>query len=266
MGESLRRSGRLPLAETAFKIAKIFEPGEARAQVGLAVTVLGRGDMKKAEELVSSVKGDKENAVWFAELAYYSLENEKFREARTALAKSLELDPSNLLARQLDFIMTREAPDRDDAKGEESLRKLLALNKPPIFMEKDSLDSGSIVWKPEMGAYQEGQKASNGWWLFSEGFIQQPVCLPPGKVRFSISASGTKVGGVGPILSVAWSGKQILTTEVKTQFWSAYDIETSVKPGEFLLSIGFINDQNDPVTREDRNLKLEKVVVSWEAL
>jgi len=65
---------------------------------------------------------------------------------------------------------------------------------------------------------------------------------------------------------VSWNGQPVFTTTVQSETWAAYDFETEVKPGESLLTVEFVNDFNNPVTREDRNLKLQKLVATWEPL
>jgi hypothetical protein len=102
--------------------------------------------------------------------------------------------------------------------------------------------------------------------LFRAGTIQQLLVVPPGRVRFRVTASGEKAAGLGPTLAVSWNGRPILTTELRSEGRAVYEAETEVRPGESLLRVDFPNDLEDRVAHEDRNLKLEKVVAHWAPL
>ena len=117
---------------------------------------------------------------------------------------------------------------------------------------------------PEKGAYGEGSKTKEGWVLYREGSIEQELFVPPvGKARLAITAAGTKVNGRGPGFMVFLDGRLILDGEIASEHWTTLEKEIEIMPGESRLRIRFINDAIDPVQREDRNLKLEKISMSW---
>jgi O-antigen ligase/tetratricopeptide (TPR) repeat protein len=266
VGESARRAGRISSAETAFRIATRLEPQHARARVGLAAIFLDQGQRAEAESCVSGwLRGPKEKAAWLAELAHAYYRAEQLREADQAAVQSITMDPENVLAQHVRWLVANRNGNPEQAIA--ALRAILSLNRSPVVsFEPGAAGPARIVWEPEMGSYQNGKKSHQGWLLFSDGDIEQELYLPPGKVKLRVTARGTEAKGAGPTLAVAWNGEPLLHTEVRSQGWSVFDIETQVKPGDSLLTIGFLNDHRDSLGREDRNLKVEKVVVVWEAL
>lgn len=264
LGESARFSGHLSFSETAFRIAREFDPNHLGAQVGLAVTLLNQEKGTPARALVDTVRDPAAKSKWFAELARYHFGRGEITEVQEAAQKSLKLDSTNVLAWHLKLMIAEENGDR--ANYRDAVEKLLSLNRKPVLVGSDSAKNASVVWEPEEGSYEKGEKIYHGWALWGKGTIRQPIYLPPGKVRFHVTASGTKAKGLGPTLILSWNGKEILSTEVKSESWTTFETEAMVQPGESLLSVTFPNDSRDPLTREDRNLKLEKILATWEPL
>jgi len=263
-GESALQLGRVSLAQTAFTIALQLEPAHQDAQIGLALCAVYRGDPATAQHVMASVHDPLKRARWFIGLAQYHLRQGQLVEAHDAVETSLALDPTNVLARQLQLVVARMR--QDDLLYGEAVDRLLSLNRPPVFVRVDSSNTPIVVWEPALGLYSHGHKTRSGWSLSSNGAIQQSLAIPPGKVRMTVIASGTKAAGLGPTMTVSWNGQPVFTTTVQSETWAAYDFETEVKPGESLLTVEFVNDFNNPVTREDRNLKLQKLVATWEPL
>ena len=172
---------------------------------------------------------------------------------------ALEIEPRNLLAAQMAPLLAA----RQGADPAVPVESLIRSNLSPVSVRKNPDGRVSAVWEPEKGTYPEGSRISNGWGLYRKGAIREKVRLPVGKVSIETVASGTKAHGVGPRLTVSWNGVPVLSTEVG-QVWASYAARVQVAPGESWLSVEFMNDSTDPLSREDRNLKVDKVIISWE--
>jgi len=260
-GESALLLGRLALAETAFLIAQRFDPAHPAAHVGLALCALNRGDLQVAQQMAASIHEPLMQAKWLAGLAQYHLRQGHLAQAQAALETSLKLDDASVLARHLQLVLTSD--QQDDVRYAEGVRHLLALNRPPVFVRAEDAHEAMVVWEPEHGAYHEGYWRQDGWVLSTNGVIQQSLIVPPGRIHFLVTASGTKARGMGPIMAVSWNGRPILTTEVPRESLATYSVGTEVRPGETLLTVGFVNDGYDVLSQEDRNLKVEQVIARW---
>ena len=262
IGHFARSSGHTDFAETAFKIAEEFSPGHEGARAGLAAISLDRGDEKAAMAMSAGILDPRNKAKWFSEQARYHFNRGQREKAVQALTASFRLDGANILARHLWFLLARKGSHGMDGGNE--LKRLADLNHPPVFPSKEKNVSYKVVWEPETGSYSKGEKVFEGWALFGKGAIQQPLFLPPGKVSFTLRAKGTKARGKGPQVKVFWNERLILDTEISSAVWQDYQAEAWVKPGESFLKVGFTNDFKDPIRREDRNLKIDKVTAVWE--
>jgi hypothetical protein len=262
-GESALFRGQSGLAETSFRIAQIFAPGHEGAQAGLAISALKQGKLQQAEERMASVQNPLLKAKWFAARAEQEFHRRRINEARSFLETSLKLDSTNVLARHLEIILAKTHPI--DPSHEKVLEQWLALNRPPVFVKKDSTEHFFVIWEPERGNYGQGSKTKDGLTLFTNGAIRQPLFLPSGRVRFTVRASGTQAKGLGPTLTLFWSGRLLLAREVESETWRDYEVETEIRPGESLLTVKYPNDFNDRIAYQDRNLKVEKIIAHWES-
>ncbi len=259
-GESALSRGLSSYAQTSFSIAREIDPRDREARLGLALSTLNAGDFEKSRQWMSGIEDPVLQARWFAGLAERYVAEGKTKKALTAVEDSVKLDSSNLLARHLQLILARQQGDSTEA-----LRQLLALNQPPVFV-KAKARQNALIWEPKKGHYQKGKALQGSWGLFSRGAIHQSLALPPGRIHFQVVAWGSKAKGVGPLMTVYWSGRPILTTEVSSDGWLTYDAKTKINAGESVLTVAFTNDLKDWETHEDRNLKLARVVATWEPL
>ena len=250
---------RQNLARTEFLIAKQLSPLNLDAQAGLAITALSEGDLEKAQTLALPLDAPEAKAKWQAALAQHYLAHNDNQKAQEALSESLKLDKSNMLARHIQLLLSKT----DTALYAEAIKQLVSLNQPPVFLVPSS-NLLQVVWQPEKGNYDTGNRTKDGWSLNSNGAIRQPIILPSGKVRFRVTVRGTQAKGLGPKMILSWNDRPLLTTEVKSEDWVDYTVEAEVQPGESQMSIEFINDLNDKISHRDRNLKLNKVVATWE--
>ncbi|GEM_PF-6503115 len=258
-GEEALAGGQIASAQAAFKVALAFDARQSAAQVGLAVSELRLGNLSNAKALMTPINNLSLRSKWFSAVAQYALEKGKKEEAESALETSLKLDSSNILARQMQFNLSKSKGKR---RAREKRAQLLALNKPPVSVIEQP-GKTFLVWEPENGQYSRGGKITEGWALFSNGAIYQSVAVPTGKIHFHVTAKGTKAQRVGPMLGLSWQGRSILNIEVSNPTWTDYEVETEARPGEFLLGIHFTNDLKDEFSGEDRNLKVDKVTISW---
>lgn len=264
LGDSALVLGRLTVAETAFTIARQFDPLHPASRIGLALCALHRGDVEAANRLAVPVQDPALRAKWLAGQALVFVNRRELDRAIAALDESLQIDPSNLLAHHLRVGVAGRL--RDPVRAQQALGSLLALNRPPVFVKSGATAQDPLViWEPEKGSYSQGKKTKGGWMLFNNSAIHQVLALPAGTVRVQVTASGTKAKGRWPAITLTWQGRPIKTLEVASEQWTTYEFDLEVKSGESLLTVSFLNDERDVEAGEDRNVKLDRVSVSWGA-
>lgn len=264
LGESSLFKGQLELAESAFNVARELDSSQQEFQAGLALVALSRGDFDGAQRLMDSIRSVPAQAQYHAWLAAIRLKEGRLEEVRQILDRSLAEDPKGLLAYQIQFLWARATGKK--ALEREALKKLLSLNRHPVSVQSKSSkwEQIQVIWEPEKKQYAEGGKVWQGWGLFTNGSISEAFVLPPGRIRFEITASGSPAGGHWPVLNFYWNGRLFLRSEWKFREWSTREVEVEVHPGESLARIEFLNDENNPEAHEDRNLNIDKVIASWE--
>jgi len=264
LGDSALLFGRLGYARTAFTIALHVDPTDAGARVGLALCAFSQGDSETAQQMMASVQAPPLRAKWFAGLAQYHLRQNQPAQARAALDTSLQLDPTNVLARHVQLVLARQG--QDDLGYVEAVDQLLSLNRAPVFVRAGPAHEPLVVWEPEQGAYGQGRKTREGWAFSAHGTIEQTLALPPGVVTFAVTARGRSAKGPGARLALSWNGRLLSETEVTGETWATYTVRTEVKPGEQLLVVALTDPDADRVAHEDRTVDVDRVTVSWPSL
>ena len=80
-----------------------------------------------------------------------------------------------------------------------------------------------------------------------------------GRYTFMVRGQGTPCGGGYPCIEVTVDGKRCGTVTIEGKEWGEYQVSASVAQGEHTLELAFINDAYDALTREDRNVRLDRV-------
>ncbi|MGD0336870.1 MAG: carbohydrate-binding domain-containing protein [Candidatus Omnitrophota bacterium] len=115
------------------------------------------------------------------------------------------------------------------------------------------------VWygKSANGKYE--YEAGNMYW---NGTIFGILEASGGEETITIQAKGSPVDGIYPYMIIAVDGDEIAEALVGSSEWKDYSFRIKTNPGPKLLSITFLNDAEDPVTKEDRNLYIGEARIS----
>lgn len=187
-----------------------------------------------------------------------------------------------------EFKPSSEFPPDDTGYGFDNIGSVLSLS--PMLMEKYLRAAGRIraeVMKPraperanvEVGAAKFDRKAKNvGFeddgvlWFFSDAESTAQFYAPAdGTYEFTFVMAATEAGPdharMAFFIDGAKSGEAEVTTAWKDnrKSWQKICVETPLKKGNRKLAVAFTNDfydANAPEGRKDRNLALDKVLVT----
>ncbi|NLS91576.1 MAG: hypothetical protein GXX96_05265 [Planctomycetaceae bacterium] len=81
-----------------------------------------------------------------------------------------------------------------------------------------------------------------------------------GRYTFLVRGRGTPCAGEYPRVEVSVDGRFCGSVTTEGDAWRTYQVAASVPQGEHTLRLAFVNDLWDPVTKEDRNVRIERVV------
>ncbi len=91
--------------------------------------------------------------------------------------------------------------------------------------------------------------------------LQKKLTFPrAGRYTFLVRGRGTPCAGEYPRVELSIDGRSCGSVTTEGDAWETYQVTASVPQGEHTLRLAFVNDTWDPVTREDRNVRLERVV------
>lgn len=135
-----------------------------------------------------------------------------------------------------------------------------------LLVDVATLDVASRSWFKEIdtfatktqGAATPSTTASGGtyWNLWSNGYVEDTMTVPyTSQHDIQVSARGSSLAGVWPIMKVYVDGVVVLTQTVNTSTWVTYDVRRTISGGNHTLRIEFTNDAQSPT--EDRNLHLD---------
>lgn len=99
--------------------------------------------------------------------------------------------------------------------------------------------------------------------LDKNGFLKIPVRFEELPVRVSVTARGVAAGGAYPQLVLGIDGEPFDSFSVNSRMSKVFETVLSGETGEHILSVGFINDYFNVFSKEDRNLWIEKVEISY---
>jgi hypothetical protein len=95
----------------------------------------------------------------------------------------------------------------------------------------------------------------------TNGSIRKRVDFPQsGEYAFGIHGRGTPMGGAYPQIALAIDGRPAGSITMEGGQWNTYNLSAAVEKGTHEVSLAFTNDAYDPVTREDRNSWLDRLV------
>jgi len=106
-----------------------------------------------------------------------------------------------------------------------------------------------------------GAPTRGGWNLFSNGQVGDYLKFPAeGRYRVVIRAAGSPALGAWPIMALVVDGRIKGRTRVATRDFADFTFDLRARAGPHKLTVAFLNDAF--TGREDRNLYLDKIVVS----
>ncbi|NSW56571.1 MAG: hypothetical protein HPY44_11185 [Armatimonadetes bacterium] len=122
--------------------------------------------------------------------------------------------------------------------------------------------AGATVFEAETFEPQPGiswfRREAGAAYMGSSGWIAKTVrCAQAGRYQLRLTASGTPVKGIYPIIRVEIGGEAAGEFELKSESWRSYSLPVELPEGVFELRLVFTNDEWAPP--EDRNLRIDKV-------
>ncbi len=112
----------------------------------------------------------------------------------------------------------------------------------------------------DMPVKTTGGSTSEGWNIWSNGYIAETVDFPNGGTyTFEVRAKGSYAGGDWPVMEVRIDQNEVGTVTVDSSSWAVYTIHAYVSSGTHEVAIAFTNDYYDPP--QDRNLYVDKVTI-----
>ena len=109
-----------------------------------------------------------------------------------------------------------------------------------------------------------GSPIENGWNLWSNGQVGDYLKFEQsGRYQITISAYGSPLQGVWPLMNVLVGAEATAAVSVNTPQWAEYRFTVEIARGIWAVAAAFTNDAYQPP--EDRNLYLDKLVISTPA-
>jgi hypothetical protein len=248
----------------------------SEAEVGLwshaAFTLMPKGEPagRDWEELGSRLRSEVEsrrtasrahlNMAWYLRLSGRS--DESAEVLRTALLAGPRL-------RGLHYnlgIILEEKRLKTLAQLEFEAEVALYPDSPDAWLKVADEESGATVetlLEAEMMHATVGRPAETGWGLFGEGELQGGFFLPEGGWRaLGVVARGSKAENVWPVMSVWLDESEAGKWLVCGTAWTSYWLAGRFAPGAHLIRVRFENDFTSADASEDRNLWVDKIVVT----
>ena len=121
----------------------------------------------------------------------------------------------------------------------------------------------NIIEAEEMSHHDNGEQRGDYWLLWTNGVMSEDVYFPDTDVyRFEIIAKGSLAHDIGPEMGLLIDGEIIDTVFVNSETPETFSFEVEITEGTYEFAIGFYNDFYDPSAGEDRNLYVDKIVLS----
>jgi len=120
-----------------------------------------------------------------------------------------------------------------------------------------------VVEAEEMSYHANGKKEGDFWNLWANGTMSENREFPDtGIYRFAIIARGRLAYGVGPQMGLLIDGVKRYTVFVNTTSPETFTFDVQVPEGTHTFAIGFYNDLYKPLEGIDRNLYVDKTIIT----
>jgi hypothetical protein len=133
------------------------------------------------------------------------------------------------------------------------------------------VDKTTIIFSPvidiieaeEMSYHANGEQRGEFWCLWANGEMSEVVDFPDtGVYHFEIIAKGQLAGDTGPEMELIVDGVSIDTVSVDIEIPDTFVFDANVTAGSHTMAVGFYNDFCDVSAGEDRNLYVDKIILS----
>ena len=140
------------------------------------------------------------------------------------------------------------------------LAALLAIPCPLVHAVQTFIGGQVVIQAENMPVKTTGGPTTNGWNLWSNGYIEDTVQFPTsGQYQFKVIASGDMAGGGWPIMEIRIDKVAFATFVVNSSTWTTYTATKQISAGTHAVAIAFTNDYYAPPA--DRNLRADKVTI-----
>ena len=126
-----------------------------------------------------------------------------------------------------------------------------------------TITMGAPIEAEEMSYHSNGAQQGEFWNLWSNGVMSEQVDFPDSDVyRFEINAKGSLAYGVGPEMELIIDEEIKHTVFVNTETPGVFVFEVAITEGTHEFAIGFHNDFYESSTGIDRNLYVDKTIIT----
>ena len=123
--------------------------------------------------------------------------------------------------------------------------------------------TGIIIEAEEMSNHDNGAQREEFWCLWANGVMSEQVNFPyTGVYRFVINAKGLLAYGIGPEMELIIDGVIKRTVFVNSEIPAVYMFNVALTKGNHEFAIGFHNDFYESSTGIDRNLYVDKTIIT----
>ncbi len=132
-----------------------------------------------------------------------------------------------------------------------------------LLFTSDLTDAPSCtetVFEAESMTASTGQAVTDGWNIWSNGYVRFDHRFPQGTSQLTVTARGEQGGGAWPNMTVTINGSEVYSTTVSSAAWLDYTFSVSSVSGHAEVRVNFTNDYY--VNGNDRNLIVDKVTVN----
>lgn len=144
--------------------------------------------------------------------------------------------PAPLLPEIIEYVVARELPEPEKCQV--------------IEAENMAVEEGDII-----------ANQGNAIYMYAAATIASDIDFPSSaEYIFGVSASGTPFQGIYPEVTLFVDGARRASVTLEAYDWKVYTMTTQVNAGKHRIALAFTNDKYDPVTKEDRNLTLDKLI------
>ena len=116
------------------------------------------------------------------------------------------------------------------------------------------------VYEAELMTASTGQAVTDGWNIWSNGYVQFAHSFSSESSDVTVTARGEQAGGAWPNMTVTINGSQVYSTTVSSASFANYTFSVASAQGPAQVRVHFTNDYY--ANGNDRNLIVDKVTVN----